>query len=318
MSRPGTRDAREAREARHAIPNAPHAEARPKHYARKRFGQHFLEPAWAAKLVAGLEVAPGDVFIEIGPGRGALTRPLAATGAAIRAIEVDRDLAAALAEWAPPTLTLITGDFMALDDAGILPAGGGSVRIVGNLPYNLSTPILFRVLALARATGRVCDAVVMLQREVADRVLAAPDCGDYGPLAIMLGLFADRSRLLSLPPGAFRPPPKVHSAVIRLAFRPPPVPVASFEAVDRLVRTAFQQRRKTLANALRPLIADRGHAPAAAGPGVSGDASTAVSPALDLAAVLTGAGIEPTRRPETLTPEEFVRLADVLIPLSVL
>jgi len=302
---PGRRDPeRERREARHAIPNAPHAEARPtKHRARKRFGQHFLEAAWAAKLVNGLGVAPDDVFIEIGPGLGALTRPLAATGVAIHAIEVDRDLAAALAEWAPPTLTLVTGDFLALDDAGVLPGGGGAVRIVGNLPYNLSTPILFRVLALARATGRVRDATVMLQREVADRVLARPGTGDYGPLAVMLGLFADRSRVLSLPPGAFRPPPQVHSAVVRLTFRPPPVPVARFEAVDRLVRTAFQQRRKTLANALRPLTAAReaaGNAP------------------LDLAAILQGAGVEPARRPETLTPEEFVRLADVLIPLSVL
>jgi 16S rRNA (adenine1518-N6/adenine1519-N6)-dimethyltransferase len=153
--------------------------------------------------VAGLAVAPDDVFIEIGPGLGALTRPLAATGVAIRAIEVDRDLAAALAEWAPPTLTLVTGDFLALDDAGVLPPGTGTVRVVGNLPYNLSTPILFRVLALARATGRVRDATVMLQREVADRVLAGPGSGDYGPLAVMLGLFADRARVLSLPQAPF-------------------------------------------------------------------------------------------------------------------
>jgi len=303
-SRPRDPDREARRDARHAIPNAPHAEARPKkHRARKRFGQHFLEAAWAAKLVAGLAVAPDDVFIEIGPGLGALTRPLAATGVAIRAIEVDRDLAAALAEWAPPTLTLVTGDFLALDDAGVLPPGTGTVRVVGNLPYNLSTPILFRVLALARATGRVRDATVMLQREVADRVLAGPGSGDYGPLAVMLGLFADRARVLSLPPGAFRPPPQVHSAVVRLTFRPPTVPVARFDAVDRLVRTAFQQRRKTLANALRPLAAD--HAAAGAAP-------------LDLAAILQAAGVDPMRRPETLTPEEFVRLADTLIPLSVL
>ena len=310
MSRPGPRDARpgrardpkrEAREARHAIPNAPHAEAtRPKHRARKRFGQHFLERPWADKLVASLDVGPDDVFVEIGPGLGALTRPLAATGVTMHAIEVDRDLAAALAEWVPPTLTLVTGDFLALDDAGVLPPGDGPIRIVGNLPYNLSSPILFRILALARATGRVRDAVVMLQREVADRVLAAPGGGDYGPLAVMLGLFADRARVLSLPPGAFRPPPQVHSAVVRLTFRPPPVPVARFEAVDRLVRTAFQQRRKTIANALRPLL--DGHR----------------EPAIDLAGVLTVTGIEPTRRPETVTPEEFVHLADALIPLSVL
>jgi 16S rRNA (adenine1518-N6/adenine1519-N6)-dimethyltransferase len=301
------------REARHAIPNAPHAEVtRTKHRARKRFGQHFLERAWADKLVASLEVAPDDLFVEIGPGLGALTRPLAATGVAIRAIEVDRDLAAALAEWAPPNVSLVVGDFLALDDAGVLPAGGGTIRVVGNLPYNLSSPILFRILALARATGRVRDAVVMLQREVADRVLAAPGGGDYGPLAVMLGLFADRSRVLSLPPGAFRPPPQVHSAVVRLAFRPPPVPVARFDPVDRLVRTAFQQRRKTLANALRPLL-DR----AVGQPMVEGGPA-ALRTSTDLAGVLSGAGIDPTRRPETLTPTEFVRLADTLISLSVL
>ncbi len=192
---------------------------------------------------------------------------------------------------------LVEGDFLALDDAGVLPPGDGPVRVVGNLPYNLSSPILFRILALARATGRVRDAVVMLQREVADRVVAGPGNGDYGPLAVMLGLFADRTRVLSLPPGAFRPPPKVHSAVVRLVFRPPPVPVARYEAVDRLVRTAFQQRRKTLTNALRPLR---------------------MTAAMDLAPVLAGIGIDPMRRPETLTPAEFVHLADTLIPLSVL
>jgi 16S rRNA (adenine1518-N6/adenine1519-N6)-dimethyltransferase len=285
---------------------------RTKHRARKRFGQHFLERPWADKLVAGLQVAPDDVFVEIGPGLGALTRPLAETGVTIRAIEVDRDLAAGLAEWVPPTLTLVTGDFLALDDAEVLPAGDGPIRVVGNLPYNLSSPILFRILALARATGRVRDAVVMLQREVADRVLAAPGGGDYGPLAVMLGLFADRTRLLSLPPGAFRPAPRVHSSVVRLAFRPPPVPVARFDAVDRLVRTAFQQRRKTLANALRPLL-DRaiGQAPVEGAP-------APLRTAAELATVLAGAGIDPMRRPETLTPTEFVRLADTLIPLSVL
>jgi 16S rRNA (adenine1518-N6/adenine1519-N6)-dimethyltransferase len=137
----------------------------------------------------------------------------------------------------------------------------------------------------------------MLQREVADRVLAAPGGGDYGPLAVMLGLFADRSRVLSLPPGAFRPAPAVHSAVVRLAFRPPPVPVDDVDAVNRVVRTAFQQRRKTLANALRPLAARR--------------------PA-ELADALARAGVDGSRRPETLTGVEFVRLTAALIPLSVL
>jgi 16S rRNA (adenine1518-N6/adenine1519-N6)-dimethyltransferase len=286
------------RPRRDAVPAAPHEHATPpRHRARKRFGQHFLEPAWAAKLVEAIDARASDTFLEIGPGLGALTRPLAATGASIRAIEVDRDLAATLREWAPPTVAIVGGDFLDLGDADVLPGGAGQVRIVGNLPYNISSPILFRILALARATGRVRDAVVMLQREVADRVLAEPGGGDYGPLAVMLGLFADRTRVLSLPPGAFRPAPEVHSAVVRLAFRPPPVPVERVEAVDRVVRTAFQQRRKTLANALRPLVAGR-----------TGD----------LPAALDAAAVDGGRRPETLAPAEFVRLTAALIALSVL
>jgi 16S rRNA A1518/A1519 N6-dimethyltransferase RsmA/KsgA/DIM1 with predicted DNA glycosylase/AP lyase activity len=120
-------------------------------------------------------------------------------------------------------LTVVEGDILDVGDADVLPPGDAPVRIVGNLPYNLSSPILLRILALARATGRVTDAIVMLQREVADRVLAEPGGGDYGPLAVVLGLYADRTRLLALPPGAFRPPPEVHSAVVRLAFRAPTV-----------------------------------------------------------------------------------------------
>lgn len=282
---------------RHAVPRAPHEHETPRrHRARKRFGQHFLEPAWSAKLIAAVAPAASETFVEIGPGLGALTRPLAASGATIRAIEVDRDLAATLTAAAPPNLTVVTGDFLELDAAGVLPAGHDAVRIVGNLPYNLSSPILLRILALARETGRVRDATVMLQREVADRVLAGPGSGDYGPLAIVLGLFADRTRLLALPPGAFRPAPEVHSAVVQLVFRPPPLPVERFEAVDRVARTAFQQRRKTLANALRPLVGDPG----------------ALSAALD------AAGLDARQRPETVPPEGFVRLAAALIPLSVL
>ena len=253
--------------------------------------------------MTGLAVAPDDVFVEIGPGLGALTRPLAATGVAIRAIEVDRDLAAALAEWAPPTLTLVTGDFLALDDAGVLPEGDGAVRIVGNLPYNLSTPILFRVLALARATGRVRDATVMLQREVADRVLAAPGQrrlrpagGDArpvrGPVARPLAA-AGR-----LPAAAAGP----------LGRRPPDVPAAAGAG------GAVRGRRSPGADGVPAAAQDAGERAAAPDRRPGGRRRAP----LDLAAVLHGAGVEPTRRPETLTPEEFVRLADALIPLSVL
>src|SRR5262249_26126259 len=137
-------------------------------------------------------------------------------------------------------------------------------------------------------TGRIVDATVMLQREVADRVVAEPGGGDYGPLAIMIGLYADRTRLLTLPPGAFRPPPKVHSAIVRLVFRPPAVTIADDVFFERMVRTLFQQRRQTIANALAPFAAPRG---------------------LDGAAALARAGLDPRRRPETLQLAELSALA---------
>jgi len=268
------------------------------HRPRKRFGQNFLADLhYVARIVAAVDPQRGDNVVEIGPGLGALTGELIARAGTIAAVEIDRDLAARLSDrFASAQLRLFEADALAFDFAPL----GPRLRVVGNLPYNISSPLLFH---LASFDAQLRDVHVMLQREVADRVLAAPGGGDYGPLAVMLGLFADRSRVLSLPPGAFRPAPQVHSAVVRLAFRPPPVPVARFDAVDRLVRTAFQQRRKTLANALRPLTAAR----------EAGGAAP-----LDLAAVLHGAGIDPMRRPETVTPEEFVHLADTLIPLSVL
>jgi 16S rRNA (adenine1518-N6/adenine1519-N6)-dimethyltransferase len=262
--------------------------ARPR--ARKRFGQHFLERAWANRLVDAIAPRSSDAFVEIGPGAGALTLPLAATGASIRAIELDRDQAAALAPRLPPNVELLRADFLALPAADILGAAP-RVRIIGNLPYNLSSPILARLLDLARSTGRIIDATVMLQREVADRVLAEPGTRDNGPLAILIGLYADRTRLLALPPGAFRPAPKVHSAVVRLAFRQPSVTIADRVVFDRLVRVLFQQRRKTVANALRPLLAN--------------DARDAVT-------LVRQAGIDPSRRPETLRLEELAALADVV------
>jgi 16S rRNA (adenine1518-N6/adenine1519-N6)-dimethyltransferase len=148
-----------------------------------------------------------------------------------------------------------------------------------------------KLVELARATGRITDATVMLQREVADRVVAAPGTRDYGPLAIAIGLRADRTRLLTLPPGAFRPPPKVHSAIVRLVFRPPTVVIADEPSFERLVRTLFQQRRKTLSNALEPFAAARG---------------------LDGPAAVRAAGLDPRRRPETLQLSELAALAAAL------
>jgi 16S rRNA (adenine1518-N6/adenine1519-N6)-dimethyltransferase len=258
--------------------------------ARKRFGQHYLESVWAERVVEAIAPAPGEVFLEIGPGPGALTLPLARSGVTIRAVEVDRDQAAALGPRLPPNVELIVADFLALSSKALF-GDATRVRVVGNLPYNLSSPILGRLVDLARTSGRIADATVMLQREVADRVVASPGGKDYGPLAVLIGVHADRTRLLSLPPGAFRPPPKVHSAVVGLAFRPPVVDIGDPVLFERLVRTLFQQRRKTVANALRPLL------PPSAGPASD---------------IVRQAGIDPGRRPETLQLEELSALAGQL------
>lgn len=265
--------------------------------ARKRFGQHFLEAPWVAKLVEALRAGPDDLFVEIGPGRGAITRPLASRAARLLAIEVDRDLARALTAEAIPTLTVVERDVLAVDLGTVIaewlgeaPGPAHPVRIVGNLPYNISSPILFRILAFAAASRGVTDATLMLQKEVADRLLASPGSKEYGVLTILAGLHADMTRLLALPPGAFRPPPRVSSAVLRLAFRPPRVALADEAVFTKMVRTMFTKRRKTLNNALK---------------GFSETFATSASEAL------ARAGIDGRRRPETLQLVELARLADV-------
>lgn len=265
--------------------------------ARKRFGQHFLEPAWVAKLVEAVDARPGEAFVEIGPGRGAITLPLAGRVSRLLGIEVDRDLAAALSARQIPGVTVLQADVLKVDLARVIgewlgaPLGPDhAVRVVGNLPYNISSPILFRLLELAGASRGLVDATLMLQREVADRLIARPGTREYGVLGILTALGADVVRLLALPPGAFRPPPKVSSAVVRLAFRPTPVSVSDTSLLTRLVRTIFTQRRKTLLNALKPFAALEGLA--------AGEA-------------LTRAGLDGRRRPETLQLVELARLADV-------
>ncbi|MCC7031720.1 MAG: ribosomal RNA small subunit methyltransferase A [Acidobacteria bacterium] len=265
--------------------------------ARKRFGQHFLEPAWVAKLVNALAARPEDAFVEIGPGRGAMTRPLSARVNRLLAIEVDRDLAAALVAEALPAVTVLEADVLDVDLAPAIARWQGApldaahpVRVVGNLPYNISSPILFKLLALAAATGGVTDATLMLQREVADRLVAAPGTKPYGVLAIQAALHADVTRVLALPPGAFRPPPRVWSAVVRLAFRPPRVAVSDEAVLVGLVRSVFTQRRKTLNNALKPFADVRGW---------------------NAAEALAAARLDGRRRPETLQLVELARLADV-------
>jgi len=163
----------------------------------------------------------------------------------------------------------------------------GALRIAGNLPYNISSPILFKLL---RASHRIVDATVMLQREVADRLVAKPGTKDYGLLTIFTAAQADVERVLTLPPGAFRPVPKVHSAVVRLKFKPSVIPESTRGVFDPMVRSMFTQRRKTLGNALRPFAESAGR---------------------DAAAVLLTAAIDPTRRPETLALDEIIRLASL-------
>lgn len=254
--------------------------------ARKRFGQHFLEGSWADKLVDDIAPRDDDRFLEIGPGPGALTLRLAPRVAHLTAVEVDRDMAAALSPKLPPNVDLIVADILDFDFAPLLAAG--PLRVAGNLPYNISSPILFRLVAVGRSRA-VRDATIMLQREVADRVVAAPGSGDYGVLSISIQLHADVERVLTLPPGAFRPPPKVHSAVIRLTFRPPAVPLRDEKLFDDMVRSMFTQRRKTLANALAPFAEGR---------------------RTNAREALAAASVDPTRRPETLQLTELARLAD--------
>jgi 16S rRNA (adenine1518-N6/adenine1519-N6)-dimethyltransferase len=257
---------------------------------RKRFGQHFLERVWAEKLVQVIAPQPGDVVLEIGPGTGALTRPLAPRVARLVAVEVDRDLAADLERTAPRNVQVVTGDFLAVDVRALFPAESGPIRVVGNLPYNISTPILSRLVALSDAGRFVSDATVMLQREVADRLAAGPGSRDYGVLSVLVQLHAEISRALVLPPGAFRPPPQVTSAVVRLVFREPAVRPADPRLFEQMVRALFMQRRKTLANALKPFADTQSRSAAEA---------------------VAKAGLDPRRRPETLGLPELSELADV-------
>jgi 16S rRNA (adenine1518-N6/adenine1519-N6)-dimethyltransferase len=234
------------------------------------------------------------VVLEIGPGRGAITSLLAAGAAHVIAFEIDRDLVVELRRTVPANVTVVEGDFLAQTGERIkrlltdLRLPSGPLRVAGNLPYNVAAPILFLLLRLRRQGLPLSDGVVMLQREVADRLTARPGSRDYGVLTVLMGLEASVRRLLALPPGAFRPPPKVHSAVVGLAFHdanPRPHDAAAFEA---LVKSIFTRRRKTLANALQAYRQDGGD-----------DA-------------LVCLGLDGRRRPETLSIAELVALSNAL------
>lgn len=240
------------------------------HRPRKRFGQHFLrDPGVVRRIVEAVAPAADDFIVEIGPGEGALTRPLAERAARLEAIEIDRDLAAALAA---ERITVHVADALEFD-FGQLPQGA---RIVGNLPYNISTPLLFH---LARHAERLRDLHFMLQREVVERMVAQPSTPAYGRLSVMLQARFRMQKLFRVAAGAFRPPPRVESAVVRLVPLAAPLDREAPRFAD-VVRRAFSARRKTLRNAL------------------------------DLAPEeLAALGIDARLRPENLSPADYVRIA---------
>jgi 16S rRNA (adenine1518-N6/adenine1519-N6)-dimethyltransferase len=256
--------------------------------AKKSLGQHFLhERGVVDKLVLAIDPRPGDRIVEIGPGQGALTFPLLDRHGALTAIEFDRDLLEPLTAAAKVhgELTLIHADVMNIDFTAL--AAGTPFRLVGNLPYNLSSPILFHALEHAAA---VRDMHFMLQKEVVDRMAAGPGSKVYGRLSVMLQAYCAVTALFKVPPGAFRPPPKVDSAVVRLVPLPrEQVGIDDPRRFADIVRAAFGQRRKTLRNALGNVCSTE---------------------------EIVAAGIDPQRRAEQLAVADFVRLAN-LAPAAV-
>jgi 16S rRNA (adenine1518-N6/adenine1519-N6)-dimethyltransferase len=265
---------------------------------RRRLGQHFLEPAWVEKVVRVIDPGPEERFLEVGAGLGALTRPLCERSAGVVAFEIDPELAAALRRPSRRNLVVVERDFLDVTAGEVLRLCPGDVRVAGNLPYSVASPILFKLVELYEAGIRFMDATLMLQREVADRLLARPGSRTYGVLSVMVGRWADATRLLNLPPGAFRPVPKVYSTVVRLAFHLPHARPRSEALFARLVTTLFTRRRKTLANALMALS------------GRMRDPSRAL-----LLEALRHSGLDGGRRPETLDAAELVRLSDALAAL---
>jgi len=214
-----------------------------KHVARKRFGQHFLADSGViADIVAAIDPRPGQALVEIGPGLGAMTNPLVERAGALTVIELDRDLAARLRR--RPELTVVEADVLQVDFAAL--SAGRKLRVVGNLPYNISTPILFHLLD---AVEQVEDQHFMLQKEVVERMAASPGGKDYGRLSVMLQWRYHVESLIDVPPEAFEPPPRVDSAVVRMLPWPQPA-VVDAGRLSEIVKTAFSQRRKLLRHTL--------------------------------------------------------------------
>jgi 16S rRNA (adenine1518-N6/adenine1519-N6)-dimethyltransferase len=253
------------------------------HRARRRFGQNFLsDPNIIRRIIDAIRPQADEPVVEIGPGLGALTAPLIERLGHLHVVEIDRDLIARLREsWSPEQLTIHEGDALKFDFGRLAAGAGRPLRIVGNLPYNISTPILFHLAEFAEA---VKDMTFMLQKEVVMRMVAEPGSEEYGRLSVMLQYRFRMGRLFDVPPGAFRPAPKVMSSIVRMA----PLPADQLGAADerllgRIVAAAFGQRRKTLKNTLRDFMDEA-----------------------DFAAL----GIDAGLRGETLSVAQFVAIAN--------
>jgi 16S rRNA (adenine1518-N6/adenine1519-N6)-dimethyltransferase len=226
-----------------------------KHIPRKRFGQHFLaDQAVVDAIVDVIDPKPGQALVEIGPGLGAMTNPLVERCERLTVVELDRDLAARLRK--RNELNVIESDVLKVDFAAVAEQAGQKLRVVGNLPYNISTPILFHLL---EHVGHVVDQHFMLQKEVVDRMAALPGNKDYGRLSVMLQWRYDIESVLDVPPEAFDPPPRVDSAVVRMQPLPLAVGVDA-KLLGELVTVAFSQRRKLLRNTLGRWLDERGFA----------------------------------------------------------
>lgn len=256
------------------------------HRPRKRFGQHFLrDAAVIQRIVAAIDPRPGQRLVEIGPGEGVLTGPVLARAGRLEVVELDRDLAADLTRrlGEPAGLVVHQADALRFDFSSL--AAGERLRVIGNLPYNISTPLLFHLFSQAEV---IEDMVFMLQKEVVDRLVAEPGSRQYGRLSVMARFYCSMDWLFDVGPEAFHPPPRVDSAIIRI--RPRALDEADralHPALDAVVRAAFNQKRKTIRNSLKGVV-DSGQ--------------------------IEATGVDPGARPETLSLDAFLNLAKTLNP----
>jgi 16S rRNA (adenine1518-N6/adenine1519-N6)-dimethyltransferase len=259
------------------------------HRPRKRFGQNFLhDPGIIQRIVGAIDPQPGDNLVEIGPGQGAITLELLAILKNMHAVELDRDLVGPLAERCAGVGELTIHNVDALKfDFSALASKEHPLRVVGNLPYNISTPILFHLLDQSE---HIRDMHFMLQKEVVERMAAGPGSKTYGRLSVMLQARCRVESLFTIGPGAFNPPPKVESAFVRLVpYQEPPCRIDEWHVFAELVNQAFSQRRKTLRNCLKSLLS---------------------------AEQIAEVGVDPGTRPEQLGLEDFANLANRVVALS--